>query len=283
MAPSSGQWIDVDWVTSLLSDAYPADFPKWCACYQFASLWHVPRLSTLESTRHWLNSAETVGVSEVAISAGLSDANYMSSGCCYDSSPCSAYNGGEWNSGVYSGWTAVDLGREYLITKVEFTPCILTWYGSYSETRTEIIKIGSNIDNFRTVYEKSVFSTSGKRNSIDLSSEQTKSRYVLIEISSSASWVCLSKISIFAQEASIIELVSNRHTNTAPRWAWVKAPELNAYQIEIQEETGKSALTQTLGMLAAFLGRRALSPVSLIEHAFEAVLTVAVPGNLGRV
>jgi PKD repeat protein len=46
--------------------------------------------------------------------------------------------------------------------------------------------------------------------------------------------------------------VAARFVNAAPTWNWVKIPELNAYQIEIQSDAGIVLSTETLGNVGSF-------------------------------
>lgn len=46
--------------------------------------------------------------------------------------------------------------------------------------------------------------------------------------------------------------VARRYSNAAPQWTWAKVPDLNTYQIEIQNEAGETLLTQTVGDVGTF-------------------------------
>src|SRR5690606_27308202 len=44
-----------------------------------------------------------------------------------------------------------------------------------------------------------------------------------------------------------------RYLNTSPSWSWVKIPELNLYQIEVQTDAGETVLSETLGDVGAYI------------------------------
>lgn len=160
---------------------------------------HVLKIVVIDNNGRISEKTNTISVvrspyAPRVVSRNLPTNNYTGSSEYQSSTPYSGFNSGYWLASGFSGWVKVDLGTEYTLSKVSFTPGVLTSSGARSETRVEKILTSTNGSDFVEVYSESVLAKDGERRDVIIASKI--GRYVQIYIPNSQSWVGLGNIEI---------------------------------------------------------------------------------------
>lgn len=129
------------------------------------------------------------------VSSGLPASSYGNIGATYSGSPYGAFNGGGWGSSGYSGGLTADLGGQFTLSSVAFTPSILTSGGSTAETRTYIVEVAAVATGpWTVVYSQAVASQSGVRQTLTFPA--AIGNLIRITVPTSASWISFSDVKV---------------------------------------------------------------------------------------
>lgn len=136
------------------------------------------------------------------ISQGLLAANYTPATGYNGTNAYQAFNGGSWRSPAFSGTLTVDLGSQYMVSRVKYIPGIWTRSGSTSETRVEQVLVSPSPNGpWTTAFSQSVFARDSALR--DIIFTPVAGRYVQLSIPSSDSWVTVTDVQVFGTPTEV--------------------------------------------------------------------------------